>query len=74
MYGALLYGGRVVIAKGEHTKDPGRFVGNSLRHNASPFWNQTPAAFYNLIDIGDGAKRRIIWINTSGMLFSAAIN
>ncbi len=49
MYGALLYGGRLVIAKSEETRDPEALLDLIRKHRATVL-NQTPAAFYNLID------------------------
>lgn len=44
MYGALLYGGRVVIVPSEATRAPGQFVDWILREGVTVL-NQTPAAF-----------------------------
>ncbi len=50
MYGALLYGGRVVIASKETTRDPQRLL-NLLRAHRVTVLNQTPASFLNLIEV-----------------------
>lgn len=49
MYGALLYGGRLVIAKSDETRDPESILSLIRKHRVTVL-NQTPAAFYNLID------------------------
>jgi amino acid adenylation domain-containing protein/non-ribosomal peptide synthase protein (TIGR01720 family) len=49
MYGALLYGGRAVVAKREVVQDVEVFLELLKRHHITVL-NQTPAAFYNLIE------------------------
>ncbi|HLP58100.1 MAG TPA: amino acid adenylation domain-containing protein, partial [Candidatus Deferrimicrobium sp.] len=49
MYGALLYGGRLVIIPKMTARDPQQFW-NVLRDQKVTVLNQTPSAFYNLID------------------------
>ncbi|HLP59116.1 MAG TPA: amino acid adenylation domain-containing protein, partial [Candidatus Deferrimicrobium sp.] len=48
MYGALLYGGRLVIIKRGTTLDPGEFL-QVLKQQQVTILNQTPSAFYNLM-------------------------
>ncbi|MDQ3960063.1 MAG: amino acid adenylation domain-containing protein, partial [Pseudomonadota bacterium] len=48
MYGALLYGGTLVIVPQEVTKDPALFL-ELLICKRVTFLNQTPTAFYNLV-------------------------
>ncbi|HKX29004.1 MAG TPA: amino acid adenylation domain-containing protein, partial [Blastocatellia bacterium] len=48
MYGALLYGGRVVVPDREAVRDPRRFRQLIKDHRVTVL-NQTPAAFHNLI-------------------------
>jgi len=48
MYGALLYGGRLVIVSKEEAMDPALFADLLARERVT-FLNQTPTAFYNLI-------------------------
>jgi tyrocidine synthetase-3 len=49
MYGALLYGGKLVIIPRMVSRDPGRFW-QVVRQQQVTVLNQTPSAFYNLID------------------------
>ncbi len=49
MYGALLYGGRVVVAPREEVRDVRRFVELVARERVTVL-NQTPAAFYGFIE------------------------
>ena len=48
MYGALLYGGRLVVAPRSEVRDAESFLALIQRHRVTVL-NQTPAAFYNLI-------------------------
>lgn len=48
MYGALLYGGRLVIVPRASAQDPGEFLG-LLRRQGVTVLNQTPTAFYSLL-------------------------
>ncbi|MCX6584319.1 MAG: condensation domain-containing protein, partial [Candidatus Aminicenantes bacterium] len=48
MYGALLYGGRLVIIPRSTTLDPGEFL-QVLKQQQVTVLNQTPSAFYNLM-------------------------
>jgi amino acid adenylation domain-containing protein len=49
MYGALLYGGKLVIIPKMTARDPGAFL-KVLMENGVTVLNQTPAAFYQLVD------------------------
>ncbi|HLP46713.1 MAG TPA: condensation domain-containing protein, partial [Candidatus Kapabacteria bacterium] len=49
MYGALLYGGRLVIIPKMTARDPQQFLSVLLDQKITVL-NQTPSAFYNLID------------------------
>lgn len=49
MYGALLYGGKLVIVSKETSKDLNKFV-KLLRSEKVTVLNQTPAMFYNVIN------------------------
>ncbi|TPG69307.1 amino acid adenylation domain-containing protein [Brevibacillus laterosporus] len=48
MYGALLYGGKLLIVPKEVTQDPQRFIG-LLKEQRVTVLNQTPTAFYPVI-------------------------
>jgi len=47
MYGALLYGGKLLVIPGKVAKDPAAFL-HVLTKEAVTVLNQTPSAFYNL--------------------------
>lgn len=49
MYGALLYGGTLVVVPKMIARDPGEFL-KVLKKNEVTVLNQTPSAFYNLIE------------------------
>ena len=49
MYGALLYGGRLVIVPGMTAKDPNEYL-MLLKQEGVTVLNQTPTAFYGLAD------------------------
>ncbi|MDQ1355258.1 MAG: hypothetical protein QG657_5568 [Acidobacteriota bacterium] len=49
MYGALLYGGKLIIVPKVVAMDTAEFLGLLNRENVTVL-NQTPSAFYNLID------------------------
>jgi amino acid adenylation domain-containing protein len=48
MYGALLYGGRLIIIPRDTARDPRQFLKVLEQHQVTVL-NQTPSAFYNLI-------------------------
>ncbi|HMS86562.1 MAG TPA: amino acid adenylation domain-containing protein, partial [Nitrospira sp.] len=54
IYGALLYGGRVVIVPDHVRQDPSAFLDLVIREGVTVL-SQTPSAFYNLM--GETAKR-----------------
>ncbi|MCW3072413.1 MAG: hypothetical protein JWO44_2303 [Bacteroidetes bacterium] len=49
IFGALLHGGKLIIFPSEELKDPARFVKLAAHHKITVL-NQTPAAFYNLLE------------------------
>lgn len=49
MYGALLYGGRLIVVPSETARDTGEFL-KLLKEEGVTVLNQTPTAFYNLIN------------------------
>ncbi|MCG7597649.1 amino acid adenylation domain-containing protein, partial [Mycobacterium sp. PSTR-4-N] len=52
MWGALLHGGRLVLVSGADARDPERFLGLLAAQRVTVL-NQTPSAFYPLIDAED---------------------
>jgi amino acid adenylation domain-containing protein len=48
MYGALLYGGKLIVIPKMVARDPGRYL-RILKEEKVTVLNQTPSAFYNLI-------------------------
>lgn len=58
MYGALLYGGRLIIIPTELAKDPSAFL-EVLCEQGVTVLNQTPSAFYKLSDAARGASSRL---------------
>jgi amino acid adenylation domain-containing protein len=49
MYGALLYGGKLIVVPKMIARDPARYL-RVLKDNGVTVLNQTPSAFYNLSD------------------------
>jgi len=49
MYGALLYGGKLLIIPGMVARDTGKFL-EILKQEGVTVLNQTPSAFYNLME------------------------
>ena len=49
MYGALLYGGKLILVPEETAKNPQQFL-QLLRQEKVTVLNQTPTYFYNLLD------------------------
>ncbi|MCP4150432.1 MAG: amino acid adenylation domain-containing protein, partial [bacterium] len=50
IYGALLYGGRLIVVPGMVARDTSEFL-KRLKEEKVTVLNQTPSAFYNLIDL-----------------------
>ncbi len=59
MYGALLYGGRVVIAGHEDVQDVEALLQLVKQHRVTVL-NQTPAAFYNLADAESACREHAL--------------
>ncbi|MFC2146280.1 amino acid adenylation domain-containing protein, partial [Acidobacteriota bacterium] len=57
MYGALLYGGKLIIVSKKAARDTDRFL-DILETGNVTVLNQTPSAFYNLIAVA-GAERKL---------------
>ncbi|PZD92993.1 hypothetical protein DNH61_25395 [Paenibacillus sambharensis] len=55
MYGALLYGGQLLIVDKEEAQDPSAFL-KLLEREGVTVLNQTPSAFYRLVDAVAGAQ------------------
>lgn len=49
IFGALLFGGRLVVVPGKVTKDPALYL-ELIRKEQVTVLNQTPSAFYNLVN------------------------
>ncbi|MCX8130080.1 MAG: amino acid adenylation domain-containing protein [Clostridia bacterium] len=49
IYGALLYGGKLVIVSKQSAQDPGEYL-RLLKKNTVTILNQTPTAFYSLMN------------------------
>jgi amino acid adenylation domain-containing protein len=59
MYGALLYGGKLVLIPRMTARDPGRFLEILKKENVTVL-NQTPPAFYNLVrEEGDSPGKKL---------------
>jgi tyrocidine synthetase-3 len=70
MYGALLYGGKLVVAAWPDVQDVCRFVDLLYRHHVTVL-NQTPGAFYNLMEEEKGREpktlnRHLRWVCFGG--------
>ena len=67
MYGALLYGGRLVMAPPLVARDPAAFQGLLTRYGVTVL-NQTPSAFYPLAQrmLETDCKHRLRWIIFGG--------
>lgn len=50
MYGALVFGGRVLVVSYMQSRDPRLFLEAVVRHQVTVL-NQTPSAFYNFIEV-----------------------
>ncbi len=68
MYGALLYGGRVVVPERDVVRDTPLFLDLLKREQVSVL-NQTPAAFYNLIGHEQGANQASLGSHLHTVIF-----
>ncbi|MFL5746551.1 MAG: amino acid adenylation domain-containing protein [Niastella sp.] len=59
MYGALLFGGKLVIVSANTAREPAAFLDLLIRQKVTVL-NQTPAAFYNLIQKEEEGESRNI--------------
>lgn len=57
MYGALLYGGKLIVVPKEIAQNTPEFLELLYKHSVT-ILNQTPSAFYNLIDCEMPSKKR----------------
>jgi amino acid adenylation domain-containing protein len=61
MYGALLYGGKLVVISRELARDTAEFL-QLLKAQAVSVLNQTPSAFTNLMAVESAAKERDLYL------------
>ncbi|MBE5929398.1 MAG: amino acid adenylation domain-containing protein, partial [Lachnospiraceae bacterium] len=65
MYGATLYGGKLIVASEEEIKDSKTFLGLLKKHEVTVL-NQVPTAFYNLDKEDDGEKLQVRYLIFGG--------
>ncbi|NOQ24124.1 MAG: amino acid adenylation domain-containing protein [Bacteroidales bacterium] len=66
MYGALLYGGKLVIIPPMVAREPSEFIKIIKEHKVTVL-NQTPSAFYNLIE--EGLENKNLKFNLRYLIF-----
>ena len=72
MYGALLYGGRVVVVPEHVSKDPALFL-DLLVNEKVTVLNQTPTAFYNLASLDRGESLALRYVIFGGEALRPAL-
>ncbi|MBQ9894376.1 MAG: amino acid adenylation domain-containing protein [Ruminococcus sp.] len=65
MYGATLYGGKLVVVSEDEAKDPELFI-KLLREQNVTVLNQVPTAFYNLMRVDNGDKLDVRYLIFGG--------
>ncbi|HRR76236.1 MAG TPA: AMP-binding protein [Ruminococcus sp.] len=65
MYGATLYGGKLVVVSEDEAKDPEVFI-KLLRDQKVTVLNQVPTAFYNLMRVDNGEKLNVRYLIFGG--------
>jgi amino acid adenylation domain-containing protein/non-ribosomal peptide synthase protein (TIGR01720 family) len=61
MYGALLYGGRLILVPRLLARNPGKYLTLLKKHGVTVL-NQTPTAFYNLVNEELGCRERGLYL------------
>jgi amino acid adenylation domain-containing protein len=72
MYGALLYGGRLVVVPEQVSKDPVLFL-DLLVNEQVTVLNQTPTAFYNLASLDQGQSLALRYVIFGGEALRPAL-
>ena len=65
MYGATLYGGKLVVVSEDEAKDPEVFIKLLIEQNVTVL-NQVPTAFYNLMRVDNGDKLDVRYLIFGG--------
>ncbi|WP_028517504.1 amino acid adenylation domain-containing protein, partial [Ruminococcus flavefaciens] len=65
MYGATLYGGKLIVVSEEEAKDTKKFI-SLLREKKVTVLNQVPTAFYNLMLVDSGEKLDVRYLIFGG--------
>ena len=65
MYGATLYGGKLIVVSEEEAKDTEKFIA-LLREKKVTVLNQVPTAFYNLMLVDNGDKLDVRYLIFGG--------
>jgi len=72
MYGALLYGGRLVIVPEQVSKDPALFLDLVINEKVTVL-NQTPTAFYNFASLDQGQSLALRYVIFGGEALRPAL-
>jgi non-ribosomal peptide synthetase component F len=65
MYGATLYGGKLIVVSEENAKDSAAFLALIRKHKVTVL-NQVPTAFYNLMNADNGDKLYVRYLIFGG--------
>lgn len=72
MYGALLYGGRLVVVPEQVSKDPALFLDLVINERVTVL-NQTPTAFYNFVSLDQGQSLALRYVIFGGEALRPAL-